>query len=250
MTKLCVALFVEKQPRQDAVHEKQKPYMNKATAVVVTISAVLLPVLGILPNLLMDGMAELGGDFMHAGKLEHAVSYFSWANLSGALISLAIGMVVYFGFIRTGLMKKQENGSKEYVDIWPKWMDLENAVYRPVLTGFLPFVCAFFCRIGDVLIDAVASLCMGTVLAPRRQPVAIEVGNRFTHAVGTFMDVIVSVLNRTICKKKPIKHSFVSLFAVGKKEMSRTTKLFVRSVSFSLLMFCIGLALTLSYLLF
>ena len=250
MTKLCVALFLE-QPSTKVVTGKQtKSYMNKATAIVLMVSAVLLFVLGCVPNVFMDGMADLGDDFMHTGVLAHAVSYFSMVNLSGAFISFAIGMTVYFGFIRTCLMKKQSNGVKEYVDIWPKWLDLENAVYRPVLTGFLPFVCAFFCRVGDVFLDACSTLCMRTVLAPRKQHMKIEVGNWFTHAIGTFMDSIVAILNRTIYKNKPIKHSFVSLFAVGNKEMSRTTQLFVRSVSFGLLMFCVGLALTLSYLLF
>ena len=250
MTKLCVALFFEKPSAKVVTGNQAKSYMNQATAVVLAISALLLPILGCVPNVLMDGMADLGDDFMHTGVLAHAVSYFSVVNLSGALISFAIGMAVYFGFIRTCLMKKQSNGMKEYVDVWPKWLDLENAVYRPVLTGFLPFVCAFFCRIGDVFLDTCSTLCMKTVLAPRKQHMKIEVGNRFTHAVGTFMDAIVSVLNRTIYKNKPIKHSFVSLFAVGNKEVSRTTRLFVRSVSFGLLMFCVGLALTLSYLLF
>ena len=252
MTKLCVALFIEKPSVKAAARQTKqtKSYMNKATAVVLAVSALILPILGCIPNVFMDGMADLGDDFMHTGVLAHAVSYFSIVNLSGAFISLAIGMVVYFGFIRTCLMKKQNNGVREYVDRWPKWLDLENAVYRPILTGFLPFVCAFFCRIGDVFLDVCSTLCMRTILAPRKQHMKIEVGNRFTHAIGTFMDFIVTILNRTIYKKKPIKHSFVSLFAVGNKEVSQTTRLFVRSVSFGLLMFCVGLALTLSYLLF
>lgn len=250
MTKLCVALFLENPSAKMVIKKQVNPYMNKATAIVLTISSLLLSVLGCVPNVFMDSMADLGDDFMHTGILAHAVSYFSTVNLSGAFISFAIGMAVYFGFIRTCLMKKQCDGVKEYVDLWPKWLDLENTVYRPVLTGFLPFVCAFFCRVGDVFLDACSTLCMRTVLAPRKQHMKIEVGNRFTHAVGTFMDAIVVVLNRTIYKNKPIKHSFVSLFAVGNREVSRTTRLFVRSVSFGLLMFCVGLALTLSYLLF
>ena len=88
------------------------------------------------PNLTMDGIADLAGGFLHAAAPAHAVHYFSLTNLKGACISLVIGLVVYLVFIRPVLMKK-ENGTSEYVDLWPSWLDIEDRIYRPAINGLL-----------------------------------------------------------------------------------------------------------------
>ena len=53
--------------------------------------------------------------------------------VKGALISLGIGACLYVFFIRRVLMRKGE-----YVNLWPEWLDLENLLYRPLLTKWLP----------------------------------------------------------------------------------------------------------------
>ena len=53
--------------------------------------------------------------------------YFSLTNIKGACISLVIGLVVYLAFIRPVLTKK-EAGVREYVDLWPSWLDIEDRV--------------------------------------------------------------------------------------------------------------------------
>ena len=77
---------------------------------------------------------------MNSHNMEHAVHYFAWVNLKGAVISVAIGAVVYFGFIRVFLMAKSQNGQKTYVDLWPKWLSIEKEIYRPVLLRILPSI--------------------------------------------------------------------------------------------------------------
>ena len=138
MTKLFVAVFVEKnadpavQARYDAMNRK---YMNRFSAAALLIPAALLPLLGMTPSHTMARIAELGQEFMNGEGMEHAVHWFSPENLKGAGISLAIGAAVYFGFIRPLLTRKNENGTREYTDRWPTWLDLEEAVYRPLCAG-------------------------------------------------------------------------------------------------------------------
>lgn len=147
MTKLFVAVFIEKAPNKP--HENNKPdnkYLTKTSAFVLICCGVLISVFGLLPNAVMGNIADMARSFMNSHNMEHAVHYFAWVNLKGAVISVAIGAVVYFGFIRVFLMAKSQNGQKTYVDLWPKWLSIEKEIYRPVLLRILPTIggaCAY-----------------------------------------------------------------------------------------------------------
>ena len=93
----------------------------------VTLPALLLPLLGLTANWSMNAIADIGTDFFHCGALHHAVHYLSPENLKGAVISIVIGMGLYFLFIRKFLMK-----DGRYVDRWPEKLDLENLLYPPL----------------------------------------------------------------------------------------------------------------------
>lgn len=246
MLKLFVAIFIEKNEKQEEMDQK-KHYMNAESTFALVGSAIILPVLGIFPNLTMDKLADAAQGFMYGHGTEHSVHYFNGTNLKGGLISLAIGALVYFGFIRTCLMKK-ENGVKVYKNYWPFWLDMEEYFYKPVFFVFLPFIGAFICRIADRFVDAVAKVIANTILRPARNHKPIEVGTRFTYTVGSIMDDVVGFLNRSFLRKRPIEKSYVKLLAVSRTEVTRTSRLVTRSVSFGLLLFCIGLMLTLAYL--
>lgn len=249
MLKLFVAIFVEKNKEQTKMDAMKATYMNKKSLFALVGSAVILPVLGFLPTLTMNSIADATQGFLHAHSPEHVVHYFNLTNLKGGFISFAIGVVVYLGFVRTFLMVTKSDHTKEYVDRWPKWEDLENSIYRPIVQHMIPFVLAVICRVFDKLVDGIIFVVSKFVLAPSKTRKPVMVGTRVTYFIGTVLDDIVKGLNRTICKRKPIKVSFVNSFAVGQTEMSRTGKLVTRSVSFGLLMFCVGLLMTLVYLL-
>jgi hydrogenase-4 component B len=117
------------------------------------ILVVALPVFGCLPNLLMDPIAALGDSFANSHGMSEAVNYFSLGNLKGAGVSLAIGVMVYFLIVRGCLMKKNENGQRVYLNAWPKWLSIEDKIYRPGLLVVLPFCGAFVARIAGSLVD-------------------------------------------------------------------------------------------------
>lgn len=137
MTKLFTALFIDRHPDRQEEFDAKGKYMNPVSASVLCLSAMVLPVLGLTAGTSMNAIAENGTDFFRAAPLEHAIRYLSWENLKGGLISIGIGMIVYFGFVRTVLIAKR-NGKTEYVDLWPKWLDLEELLYRPLLLKWLP----------------------------------------------------------------------------------------------------------------
>ena len=141
--KLFIALFIKK-PSPD-MHEKEI-YIGKFNAFILALSALILPVVGFLPNRIGDKISIFSAAFMNGSNHHHIVNYFSFENLEGAAISIIIGICVYIFFIQKFLIK---NG--EYLDIWPKKLNIENLFFRPVLGLILPFIGALFAKIIDLI---------------------------------------------------------------------------------------------------
>lgn len=78
--------------------------------------------------------AALALPFVGGHPFGHAVHYLAWENLKGVAISLTIGMAVYFLFIHLVLMDRK-GAEAVYLERWPRWLSLEERVYRPVIRG-------------------------------------------------------------------------------------------------------------------
>ncbi|MCM1100619.1 MAG: complex I subunit 5 family protein [Clostridium sp.] len=248
MTKLYVALFIEKnrdgkvQRQFDALKGK---YMNRISAAVLAGSATLLPLFGMMPDRIMGKLADLGQSlFSESGSA--AMSWFAAENLKGALISIAIGAFIYLFFVRTFLMKGED---KVYVNRWPARLDLEDSLYRPVLLKALPFVFGVLCRIMDSLADAVVVFLRGTVYRDSRLPGELEEGNLFTHICARVAGAWQNLGNRSLWKKEPRAVDYEHKYALIWQEWDEDSTIIGRSLSFGLLLFCVGLLLTVIYLL-
>lgn len=248
MTKLFVAVFVEK--NADAGRQKKfdemKKYMNVESGFALTASTLVLLVWGLFPHTIMDRAAQLGEGFMNYFSPEtsgHVAAYFSLENLKGTLISILIGALVYGVVIRKCLIRKGA-----YVDVWPKWLDLENLIYRPLLLVFLPFVCGVVCRIFDSIIDIIAMILRKTIYRDSRLPYERTEGNALTDAIGHLLNFFQKLRNHTWGRKNPTHRNFVHMAASVSEELRENTMIIQRSLSFGLLMFGIGLMLTLIYI--
>lgn len=273
MTKLFAAVFLEEHPSRQEEYDRMTDYMNRESGFALLVPAALLLAMGFFPYVTMDRAADLAQDFLHGVSPEHSVHYFSMGNLKGALISLAIGGMVYFGLIRKLLMGKDEEGRSVYRNVWPRWLDLEDFVYRPVfqkgaaavagmacrmvdqlylvrecLKGLLE-VSAFVCRALDHLLDAFLMFLRSTTHRSRTERHVYLIGSRFSRMLGMILDHMVHLINRTVRRKNPIERSFVVTFAEWEEMMRRTNRLISVSLSFGLMLAAIGLALTLIYLL-
>ena len=242
MLKLYAAIFVEK----NADEKRQEQYdamgetMRLGSRIALGVSAALIPAMGVLAHPVMDSLAALGEGFLGSSGLEEQVAYFSLENLQGALLTAGIGLALYFGLVRTFLMKKTESG-RVYVNRWPAWLDLENLVYRPVLLTALPLFFGTLCRVLDRLPDGLIVLLRRTVYKDSPIPHELEEGNALTHAAGSFVDSVGAVFHR----KTDYKHKFALLY----EDFSENSTLIGRSLSFGLFMACLGLILMLVYLL-
>ena len=250
MTKLYMVLFMEKN-RDAAVQERfdaQKgTYMNKVSACALTLSATLLPIMGILPTKVMNAMADMGQGFFNCEETEE-VAYFSLTNLRGAVISLLIGILIYIVIVRQWMIKK-EQGASVYVNRWNPYMDLENLIYRPILLRLLPFLCGMICRVLDSLVDTVVVVLRKTIYRDSKLPQELPEGNYLTHLLGCFMNGVQKAANATIWKRKVRNVDYEHKYAMLYEEWSEESTIIGRSLSFGLILFCAGLMVTVIYLL-
>ena len=275
MTKLYVALFVEKntdaavQEKYDTLNGK---YMNKVSAAALTISASLLPLMGFFPYAVMDRLSQMGQGFMNVEEMELAVSYFSLTNLKGAAISLVIGAVVYAVVVRLWMMRPVEstravntvknpedtkestpkgqdrNPRRKYVNRWNSYLDLEDRLYRPLLLQVLPFLCGMVCRVLDSLVDTVVVLLRKTVYRDSKLPQELPEGTAFTHLCACIASTFQQIGNLTYRRKRPVHVDYDHKFAMIHEEWAENSTMIARSMSFGLLLFCIGLILMIAYL--
>ena len=268
MCKLFAAVFLEKNrdAAVQAAFDGKKPCQKPVGMAALTAVACLIPVLGILPGLTMDRLADMAQGFLGVHHAGHAVHYFTWVNLKGSLISIAIGAAVYLTVVRKWMIV---DGA--YVNRWPAWLDLEELIYRPLVLKVLPAVAGFTMelaekvpealiaaapRVGgliagilDIFTDGIVVLLRKTVYRETRQTGELEEGNVLTHVIGVSLNILEELLNKTIWRhhehRKDLEHWFVLKYAAFKENAT-----FIgRSLSFGLVLFCLGLCATLVYLL-
>jgi len=265
MTKLYVCLFVQgKKPE-----ETGKKYMNPLSTFAIMAAALVLPVLGMLPYATQDKLAALGTPFMHAGHMAHAVHYFTWVNIKGAVISLVIAAVLYFGVVRL-LLTRRQNDETVYLNRWPNWLDLEDLLYRPLLLKWLPglfgavmrlfgenlvaaplcrwglkavkFVTAFVCNIPDGLVYVLRkTVYRDSAFIPHEHK-----RFAFAHGAGVLLDDLRARRGKAPRKGK----SYAQLLTDAAATVAHTTRGIEGNFSFALVMAGIGVCAAIIYLLF
>lgn len=249
MAKLFAAVFVEKNEDPEVQKRFDRPdsYMNAESTFALAGSAALLLIWGLFPHQLMDRAAALGEGFLNLSETGEMVAYFSIKNLSGALISLAVGAAVYLVVIRRFLMEKTARGGLRYVNRWPAWLDLEELVYRPLLR-VLSLLCGIVCRAADSLIDLLVVALRKSVYRDSPLPHELTEGNVVTLAAGRICNGIQRGIHRLFPRREKSERDFVHYFAVKYEELRENNTVIGRSLSFALFLLCIGFCLTLFYL--
>ena len=272
MTKLYICIFWEKNTARQEEFDGMRKYISKPSALVLLLSAAVLPFLGALPEMLMTPVGVRSSAFFGQEVLHHEIPYFGAANLIGAAQSIGIGLVVYFAIVRPLLMKKVD-GVRVYVNRWPAWLDLENAVYRPILLDFLPGVLGAITKfiasipesfavvkiIPGLIVGAVRFLCelpeniilllRKTAFRKRQKRRPVPVGNRFTYGCGKALNGLATALNATFLRSKPMRTDFEYVLDASWRELTQGTHRITATMSFGLLLMCIGLFITCMYLL-
>lgn len=243
MTKLFVAIFVEKNPSTELAGKHASlngRCMSPLSAFALTLPALVLPVLGFFPSATMQRLAELGQGFMGGRSPEHAVAWFSLTNLKGAAISVGIGLLVYFFFIRAFLMEKRDDGCSYYVNRWPDKLDIEDSIYRPLcalLAKLCTGVSSIFSWLGDVGFPTFAHF---TALL-------------ISGIAASVSDWVVTALRKTLLRQRPIPKrnpdDYLPADLSVDFDVSPSASEILSGFSWGLLLFGLGLCVIMIYIL-
>lgn len=224
MLKLFFCVFVEKnnsETKQQKFDRDPKAMDPFSTAAVFG-SSLLMVVLGqpfVTTRLAyrMTGFSQI----LHF----HA---FSLENLKGGLISLAIGAAVYLLIVRRVLMRENS-----YVNLWPEKLDLEELVYRPLLTRVLPAVLGFVAGI----------LGENKILKPVCRAGLFLLGLA-ARILETSMDGLIMLLRKTVMRERKVrgaKSAHPGLLRTLSAEFSGSAEPVTSNFTFALMMTCIGI---------
>ncbi len=275
MTKLFICVFIEKNadPARQASFDASKDYCTPLTAGVLALSASVLPVFGLFSGFTLNRLADLGQGFLGGLSPAHPVHYFAWANLSGGLISIGLGALLYVLVIRRFLIAPSMGSEPgRYLNRWPGSLDLLTLIYEPLLLKILPTVlgviCSmldgildrillpvipvilgFFSKILDFLLDGFLLLLRKTTHRQLREAKIPPSGYYFSYYIGSFMNTAAAALNRTLLRRRPIRRDFILQLAEQESVIKLTRKVITASTAFSLMMFGIGMVAAVIYLL-
>ncbi len=259
MLKLYLCLFWMKNDHYQPEYDKKGSYLSLPARIGLGAAALLIPVIGLLPGETMSRFGEVSRSFMQGAAPHHLpIHYFSGENLKGAAISILIGAALFGLLLAARRMKLRKKLAVQF--------DLEDMVYRPLMGGLIAVGGAFaaFCdklmdwltvflkgtggtaaAVMDRSVDATAALVGRTALQPVHAVEAVPVGNRITYTAGRWLDGIAKILHGG----RAPKSSFVTSLAALWEEWTARWRQIARSVSYGLVLFCVGLLSTLIYLL-
>ncbi len=251
MCKLFVAVFVEKNqdPGVQLAYDEKMPYMNHMTAFALTLAAMVIPYLGASPHETMDHLSDLAQSFFGVEHTEHVKLYFNWINVKGCLISVCSGAIIYLVVVRGWLMQRDADGVKQYVNRWPKYLDLEETFYRPVLIQAPCAILGVLTGILDTLVDAIVVFLRRTIYRDSPKQGELEEGNALTHTLGVLLNLLTRTLNKTVWRNREVKRDFEHRLVLRYEAFKENTTVIGRSLSYGLVLFCLGLCATLLYLL-
>ncbi len=272
MTKLYICLFWQKHPTRQQEYDRMTNYLTPASAAALVCSAVTLPILSFFPGFTLRPLMDGSAAFFGQPVLSHAIHWFSGENLLGAAESLLIGAALYLLVVRKLLMKKEAAGDI-YLNRWPAKLDLAEGLYRPLVMEWLPNLTAavtgFVANLPECGFTkhGLTGVCVGivrflaelperfvlflryTLFRPRRAARPVPVGNRLTWYLGRFLDGCARLLNKTLLRRRPLRTDFEYVLAASWRGLKDSMSSLTVSVSFGLLLLCVGLYITCAYLL-
>lgn len=256
MIKLYIALFVEKNsnPEIQAKMDSMKPYMSIKSELGLCIPMAIIVIIGLAPHNILDVLANQGIRFMLLNPVDIYIPFFVFENVKGIVVCALIGVVIYFAFIRTLLMK-----DKKYINAWPFFLDMEKYLYIPLIQGVC-FIGRVVTRFLDSITDTIILTLRRTIYADAKIENELDEGTKITYHFGRVLNYLQGIRNNYYEKKilkgdyRPDEVSikdtdYVHALALKHSNKRETKHVIYRTLSFGLSLFCVGFILTIMYLL-
>ncbi len=168
MLKLFICLFVERGEGEKVV----KQYASTKTKALLSLVAATLVLLGTTPNITFGYLGNFLSHFMNTHANDD-IHYFIWINLRGSLISIAIGLFLYFGVARRTVASK----TMGYRDFGTANITVENLIYKPLL-AIISFVFSVLLRAVDISMDLLFVILNRSMYKSVKIPSSFFVGER------------------------------------------------------------------------
>ena len=241
ITKLFVCLFIEKNnddARQVEYDNLNKNYLSIKSKVAIILTSLIVFIMGIIPNFTMNNIARFSSDFFYNAEKVLDINYFNFENIKGALISISVGLLTYFIFVRKVLMKKDANKSI-YINLWPDKLNLIDIVYIPIyklIKAIMFYVFMPIAMATDSIIYFIGTKVLkGHYYKFEEKTISYKIGE------------IIDKYNKKYAKvDTDKKEEFDNITKLVKNYYSK----FTNSFSYSLLIFCLGLSIIVVILLF
>lgn len=276
LMKLYIAIFVEKNvdaSKQKQMDDKKKGYMTLLTKIAISVSAALIVVVGTYPARARDALLAEMSEFVANDSLVEFLRILEWENIKGILISFTIGVIIYIFVVRLFLMKKKRvKGAKKptfrerifsndpiYVNRWPAVLDLEKSVYVPVISGVC-FVGRLIARVLDCMLDTIIVFLRKTVYRDVEVDYDLLEGNSVTRTIGRILNYLqdkrISIIYKRALRETGntadiniVRKDYEHTLALRYTENRESRLVIFRTLSFGLMLFCVGFMLTAIYLL-
>lgn len=222
MCKLYLCIFHQKNtdPARQAQYDLSSTCTAPLSSAVLLGSAALLLPWGIPKAALSLAVRMTGAHITHFAA-------FGLESLSGALISLSIGMAVYWGFVRPVL---QRGGMDR--NLWPEKLDLEERIYRPLFLRVLPGILAVPARLaGENLL--LVPLCRSLVWA----------GSVVGRTLDSSTDSLILALRRTAFREAPVRDGQHIQHHTLRRALSTVLSSIVDNFSHAMMIACSGIVL-------
>jgi hydrogenase-4 component B len=129
LLKIFITVFWE---HNEEFYGQYKHHVKKRALFPMAILGVAIIYIGLNPGILFKYMSEAAMIF--GVDHPHEPVFYNVETIKGFLLPFALGVLIYVGFVRGTLLQEQEDGKKIYVNPSLNWIELENDVYRPVIS--------------------------------------------------------------------------------------------------------------------
>jgi hydrogenase-4 component B len=232
MLKLFICIFVEKNRDEDVQerYDSSTKCMNPVSTAAILGSSLFMVILGMPPVTKRLIAFALGENEI----LEFAA--FTPENLKGSAISLVIGALVYLTVVRHLLYRE---GS--YVNRWPEKLDLEEGLYRPALTRWIPRVLPTIASVfgEDKILTPVCTFSFNLL-------------QKIAYCFSVSTDYLILEMRRTALREKRVRRAGVgqvSHLRMLREGTAEAVNPILRNFTFALLMTCLGILMILGVLL-
>ncbi len=155
MLKIFISVFMTDNP---AFAGQYKEHVKKRALLPMAILSLGVLLVGLFPSPLIHTL-EHGLEVFHAKPPDH-LAYYSWKAIQSALITIALGSILYATFLRKRL-RRAIGDKRIWINPTISWPQLEENVYLPVILKLSDIALWVFHRIDGVLLKSIVLVRFG-----------------------------------------------------------------------------------------